>query len=339
MLPYEMIAGGTIIATQGVAQSISLQAQNPPDFFIMRNITGWGLTTAARTIEIWWERSMAQGSARFINQSSDAAAPAMSAHFLTTGGIQTYDTLNPPVFAGLAASAINATTGVVTMANTGTIAVGDRVRVINPVGMLQIGGLPFTVTAVTTNVSITLGYIGVAGAGVNGTTATIVKFIPNLFTPPARVITNITQATQAVIEFSATHAFIVGEEVSFRVPTQYGMTQMDNRKGTVQAINTTNNTITMDIDSSGFSAFVYPASALVQSGHSPAVAVPAGSGVFPGAAQPHTTVEDAFDNQNTRIIYLGVGLFGAAVALNGTLVQTGDVFQWTAFKYSQYNGM
>lgn len=339
MLPYEMMAGGTFVATQFTPVQISLQAQAPPDFFIMRNITGWGATSSVRTIEAWWERSMAQGTAKFVNQTSSGTAPSMNSQTLAANGVFTYSTSNPPTFPGLAATGIVASTGVVAMTNTGTISVGDTVRVINPTAMLQIGGLPFTVTAVTVNTSITLGYIAVAGNAVNSTGATIVKFIPNRWTPPARIITNITQATQAVITFSVTHSFIVGEEVSFRVPSAYGMTQMNNLLGIVQSINTTNNTITVDIDSSGFSAFVYPGSGVVQSGPSPAMAVPAGSGPYPGAVQPFVPVQDAFDNQNTQLIYLGAGLFGMTVSAAGqTGIVNGDVFQWTAFKYSQYNG-
>jgi len=343
MLPYEMIAGGTFVATVSTAVEISLQSQAPPDFFIMRNITEWGLVTgppAAQTIEAWWERSMAQGTARFINQTSSATAPSMIAQALAANGVFTYSTSNPPVFPGVAATAINATTGVVTVSSSATFAIGDTVRIVNPAGMLQVGGLAFTVTAIPDSTHITLGYIGVAGAGVNGTTASIVKFIPSRWTPPAKIITNITKATQAVITFSTAHSFIVGEEVSFRVPSAYGMDEMNNRLGIVQSttISSTVNSITVDIDSSGFTTFAYPASGLVKSGPSPAMAVPAGSGPYPGAVQPFTPVQDAFDNKNTQLIYLGAGLFGPTAGAGTTGITTGDVFQWTAFKYSQYNG-
>lgn len=326
MLPYEMIAGGTITTLASLAaQDIQLVSQNPPDYFEMKNITQWG-TDVAQDVMWWWQRSMAQDTAKGINQT--VTTGALNSVVLASGGISCYDTLNPPLFVGLTASAVNATTGVATMANTGSIAVGDTVRLISPTGMLQAGGIPFTVTAVTANTNITLGYIGVVGAGVNATTTTVLKYIPSRFRPRAFFISNVTKAVQAVITFTQAHDYVVGEEVSFRVPEGYGMTELNNRKGTVQSV--TASTITVTIDTTGFTTFAYPASGVALSTKGPAIGVPAGSGIYPNALQPHTTLEDAFDNRNTRIIHLGASIF-----TNST---SGDVWEWKAFKYSQYNG-
>src|SRR5882672_11357807 len=136
MLPYEMIAGGRFTLTTAlIASGVNVQcvSQNPPDFVIARSITGWGEASDAQSIEWWWERGMTQGSARGILQSSDATNPALTSRILPAAGgvsdaISTFDTANPPTFAGLAATAItNANPAVVSMANTGTIQVGDIV--------------------------------------------------------------------------------------------------------------------------------------------------------------------------------------------------------------------
>ena len=347
MLPYQMIAGGTFTATLNTPVDIELQSQNPPDYFVARNLgssssTGWGEVNDAQAIEWFWYRSMAQGTARGIVQSSDATNPAMIARLITADGISTYDTLNPPTFAALATTAITGSAGtfVVTMANTGSISVGDYVRLYSTTGELQIAGYTFQVTAVTANVSITLGYMASSGTtfAADATAGQVLKFIPNRMYPRWRYIANITQASQAVVYFTEKNDFTPGEIVSFRVSSDFGMQEINNQE--VRVLSVTNSatvsSITIDLDTTGYTAFSFPTSATAAAGVSPAVCVPSSSGVVPdnGSATvaqqpPGTNLRDAFDNRNTRIIHMGASLF--------TDGNTGDVWQWQAFKYDQYN--
>jgi hypothetical protein len=107
-------------------------------------------------------------------------------------------------------------------------------------------------------------------------------FIPNL-----QYITNITQASPAVVTFSEDHNFFEGEWISFRVPPPNGMIQLNNQKALI--ISLTPTTVTIAVDSLQFYPFIY-----VQDPQIPCVAVPAGSGIPPGTAM--VTLEDAFDN-------------------------------------------
>ncbi len=109
------------------------------------------------------------------------------------------------------------------------------------------------------------------------------NFIPNL-----QYITNITQASPAVVTFSADHNFTLGEWISFRIPPANGMIQLNNEKALVIAIAPT--TVTIAVDSLQFYPFIY-----VQDPQIPCVAVPAGSGISQGTAT--VTLEDAFDNE------------------------------------------
>jgi len=346
MLPYQMIAGGKFTVTASTAVDVECQSQNPPDFIIARNLgssatTGWGELSDAQEIEWFWEKSMAQDTAKGIRQTSDASNPAMIATFASSDGIRTYDTTNPPTFAALAATAItgNAGTFIVSMANTGTIAVGDYVRLYATTGELQIAGYTFQVTAVTANTSITLGYMASSGMtfAADATAAQVIKFIPNRMYPRWRWIANITQAAQAVVYFTEKNDFTPGEIVSFRVPAEYGMTEINNKE--VRVLSVTNSatvsSITIDLDTSGYTAFAFPTSAVASAGVSPAVCVPSASGVVPdnGSATspqqpPGTNLRDAFDDRNTRLIHFGGSLFA-----NGT---TGDVWMWQAYKYDKY---
>lgn len=347
MLPFQMIAGGTFTATVSTAVDVICQSQNPPDFIVARNLgssssTGWGELSDAQEIEWFWERSMSQDTAKGIRQTSDGSNPAMIATFASSDGIRTYDTANPPTFAALAGTTVtgNAGTFIVSMVSTGTIAVGDYVRLFNVVGEQQISGYTFQVTAVVANTSITLGYMASGGQtfAAAGTACSVIKFIPNRMYPRWRYIAGITQAAQAVVYFTEKNDFTPGEIVSFRVSSDFGMDEINNLPARVLTVtnSSTVSSITIDLDTSGFTAFTFPTSAVAAAGVSPAVCVPSSSGVVPdnGSATipqepPGTNLRDAFDNRNVRIIHFGGSLFSA-----GT---TGDIWMWQAYKYDQYN--
>lgn len=352
MLPYQMIAGGkfSVSVSGGVAAAVNVEcpSQNPPDFIIARAITGWGESGDAQSIEWWWEKSMSQGAAKGILQSSEASTPqlpAMTAYTISSSGITTYDTANPPTFAALATTAITGIAGtfVVTMANTGSIAVGDYVRLYSTTGELQIAGYPFQVTAVTANVSITLGYMASSGItfAADATAGSVLKYIPNRMYPRLRYIANITQASQAVVYFTEKNDFTPGEYVSFRVSSDFGMDEINNRAARVLSVtnSATVSSITLDLDSSGFTAFAFPTSASAAAGVSPAVCVPSSSGVVPdnGSATvaqqpPGTNLRDSFDNRNIRLINFGAGCFNVSSHVS----DDGDVWMWQAFKYDDY---
>jgi hypothetical protein len=356
MLPYQIIGGGRFQLTTALIASgvdVEVQSQNPPDFIIARSIgnaaatSGWGEANDAQPIEFWWERGMNQGTAKGILQSSAALnSPAMTACLVSANGISTYDTANPPTFAGLATTAITGSAGtfVVTMANTGTISVGDLVRLYGTTGELQIAGYTFQVTAVTANVSITLGYMASSGItfAADATAGTVVKFIPNRMYPRYRYIANITQATQAVVYFTEKNDFTPGEMVSFRVSSDFGMDEINNKTARVLSVtnSATVSSITLDLDTSGYTAFAFPTSAVAAAGVSPAVCVPASSGVVPfnGSATipqqpPGTNLLDSFDNRNVRLIHFGAGLWN--IASFGADAE--DYWMWQAFKYDKYD--
>ena len=108
-------------------------------------------------------------------------------------------------------------------------------------------------------------------------------FIPNL-----QYITNITQASTAVVTFLEDHNFTIAEWISFRIPPPNGMIQLNNQKAKI--ISLTPTTVTIAVDTRHFYPFIY-----VQDPQVPCVAVPAGSGIIQGTTT--VTLEDAFDNQ------------------------------------------
>lgn len=110
------------------------------------------------------------------------------------------------------------------------------------------------------------------------------------FVPAFRLISDITQARHAIATLTEDHTYTPGEILSFRVSARYGMFQINNMQGRVLA--TTNDTVTVDIDTLSFDAFVTPSSP----GAYPAMIVPAGSGIIPGSFPATVNLQDAFDN-------------------------------------------
>jgi hypothetical protein len=108
-------------------------------------------------------------------------------------------------------------------------------------------------------------------------------FIPNL-----QYVTNITQASSAIVTFAGDHNFTVAEWISFRIPPPNGMIQLNNQKALILSI--TSMTVTIAVDTTDFYPFIY-----VQDHQIPCVAVPVGSGIIQGTTT--VTLEDAFDNQ------------------------------------------
>lgn len=115
----------------------------------------------------------------------------------------------------------------------------------------------------------------------------------NVIYPQKAFINAVTNAQQAVVTFTADHDFTLGEVVSFRVTKDFGMFQLNKKSAIVQA--TSNDTITVDIDTTDWDAFDY--SALNTAGTTPPVAVPCCSSKIPDTKPVKINQEAAFDNR------------------------------------------
>jgi hypothetical protein len=213
--------------------------------------------------------------------------------------------------------------------NTAGLADGDIVRLYNVTGGLQLNGLDFTIDTIIANTSFELAYMAqivLTGAG----TFRKIPYNP-IYYPRARYISSITQAAQAVVQLTVTHGYKVGQVVRFIVPSvagsavSYGMTEMNNLQGTILAIDLVNNTITVDIDSSGFTAFAFPTTALAASGFTPAQVVPIGQNTAESLDAGVDILTDATVNEALVGIQLIAGAFSPAG-------QAADVIYWVAGK-------
>jgi hypothetical protein len=105
------------------------------------------------------------------------------------------------------------------------------------------------------------------------------------------LIADITRGQTTVVEFTAVHGFVINEYISLRVSRPYGMYQINEQRGKVLAADST--TVTLDIDSTLYSAFTTPVSLLKTT---PPCAVPSSSGINFDAFSPAMILNDCFDN-------------------------------------------
>lgn len=245
----------------------------------------------------------------------------------------TYVTTSPNVEAQ-AANAITAITAAspAVVSQTNTYSEGDFVRIYNTTGMLQIGGMVFQISSVSGS-GYTLTGLRAAGFAAPATAGNTRRVSKNAAVDPEFLfITEITKATQAVVRTSVdpTPYYVVGNKVHFSIPSSFGMTQMNNLTGTIISLNSTNYTMTIDIDSSAFTTFAFPASTSSPTAQLFATLSPAGSQT---SFNPNTLVQTGYEfiktpfhtGQFTPYLYLAGGAQSPAGANN-------DVINWIAYK-------
>lgn len=267
-------------------------------------------STAANTnvMRAYGSSSMDAGYGIYYPKTSGAATIALGVGvtsngftFISDSGVQT------PGAANSTATAISqANPAVLSLTSTTGLANGDVVRVYNTTGMLQIAGMDFTIGSLSANTSFELSYLNSSGFSAAATAATIrrIPFDPRYY-PSNRYITGISAATSAVITLSVTHGFTAGQAVRIKVPSGWGMTEMDGLLGNITAVSTANNTITVDIDSSAFTTFAFPTSAVAAAGVEFPQVIPVGETANSTYAN---NLGDATLNQAFRGVIVGTSM-------------------------------
>lgn len=319
------LLSGTFVS-DGNTRTISLPSGY--DQFELINISDIGSTAAnSNVMKARGTSAMSAGSAYYSPKTSGAATVALETTTTTGGFTFLSDSASQSngALVSLNGTQVNQANPAVadTGTTTGLVAGVTVVRMINTTGMLQIAGMDFTVGTVVGSTSFQLKYLdssGFAAAATGGSYRIIAS--DGRYAPRNRTITKITQASSAVITLSVTHGYVVGEKVRVIVPSAFGMTEINGLLGTVTAISTTNNTITVDIDSSGFTAFAFPTSATAAAGVTFAQVVPVGEAATNSSSQPYGNL---LDDATHNVAVTGVQI--------GTTVQTSGVtYQWLARK-------
>ena len=318
--------------------------------------------------KFFWQLGMPQaGGLSYVNIGG-----VMTTAVLAGNGFQAFNnstvTANPP--AGLALTAITAAnppvvTTVATLPNLGDIVTFSNLTSAAGVGpgQRQIGGIPFTVTAVGGG-TFTIGNINLSGS--TASTAGLWRTLSNdpEFYPRQRVITYVTASSVGTVPVgstriytSVTHQYVVGQKVNLEFPGGSAVwgnfAALNNVVVTITAINTArngtepnnalgDNNFDVAFDSSGYGTWTasiggglfYPA----QYPQGPAIAIPFGEDmayaiyanpVLPlppiGALPVNNVLADSLDNvSSSGIILLG----GAAAGAAGPAGAVGDLMFW-----------
>lgn len=312
----------------------TLQIRSDLDWMWVKNETVSYAAGAGTGAEFYWQRGMAQGRGTIYTKTAVTNALAVGQIAANAGFFLADNSVNIPGASVALTGITNGTPPVVNTASTAGLSNGDVVRIYNTVGALQLGGLDFTIGGIVANTSFTLANMAtIANANPGAGTYRKIPYNP-LYYPPVRTITKISQAAQAIVTLSVTHQYKIGQIIRFVVPTinatSFGMTELDGVQATIvntgQAdANGVTNTITVDVDTTGFSAFVFPVTALYTQGFTPAQTVPVGQNTAESRSQNVGDLSGASVNTG----FIGITLMAGTASPAGV---NGNVIYWVAGK-------
>lgn len=255
----------------------------------------WINSGASKVKEVVWAKAMEEGTALATINTNAAATDEKS--FIAAGGVSLYrpeyGQLGPAV---TVTSVSQANPALVTAVAHG-YQTGDVVLLTGIAGMAQINTLQFqiTVTGANTFELNGLDSSGFASAGTGGTVRRVLY--PRAWQPLALTPIAITQAALAVVTTSVDHGYQVGQMVQLSVPADFGMVQADGAIADVVAV--TANTMTLNLNTSAFTAFAFPPSGS-----------PLGMPSLSNYGTRGSLVLNAYRNAEQAGIYLGAEVCG-----------------------------
>lgn len=267
-----------------------------PQRVVVENLTRIaGISSTSAVVRYFWDE--ASGNARTFTEAASTTATIQGS--IATNGIRVVRPSTNIFGARTAfASSTNASPVVVTSNGHG-LAVGDHVLINSATGAAQIQGMVFKITAVTTNTfTICLNTPGSAA-----TAGSFQKVDMALASPSINHVRGVSQATSAVVSLTSSIDYIVGNRISFSGFDTFGMTELNDLEAQITAVNTTNNTVTVDLDTSGFSPFSFPSSA--------------GAGaqrphIYPAGIEDTNFLDGSFRTNRGTMVILGSSVVGSS---------------------------
>lgn len=308
-IPGSNLFYGSFTST-GAAQTISFGTIVTS--FQMHNLTQYNSVANPGVLKrAWYIAGQPDGS--YFGVANTAGAATDTSIYAATGGFTPIDYDNLPSFASTAIVSVSQASPAVVTSNGHGLQTGDQVILYNVTGQQQLSGIQFTATRTGANTfTIPVDTSGFANAGSGGR---VQKVFPNRFVERETFITNITQAASGVVSTSTNHGYQVGDTVSFRLPENgaYGMTELNYIRAAITAVGSTT-TFTINVNTSGFTAWAWPLTANAFQQSRPVV-IPVGA-----AGTAPNYLGDATTNVGFKGLILGSAVCGAA----------SDVIYWTA---------
>lgn len=309
-----------------------IQLRSDLDWMLVINETVAYAAGGSTGAQFYWQRGMTQGRGVIYTKTAVTNALTIGQIAANAGFYLVDSSVNVPGPSLALTGITGATPPVVLTSSTSSLNNGDIVRIFSTVGALQLQGLDFTIGSLSAGVSFELEYMAaIAAASPGAGTFRRIPYNP-IYYPRNRYITKVSQATQAIVTLSVTHGYTVGQVVRFVVPTvtsvAYGMTELDGLQATIVAVGAADadgatNTITVDIDTTGFTAFAFPLT--TAPGFTPAQIVPVGENTAQALTSNVNILGDATVNQ----AYIGIQLQAGTGSPAGVAE---NVIYWVAGK-------
>ncbi len=329
-MAFTILTGDTFTST---GAGIKIPLPSSADYMEVFNINNLAASNPNEvSISRWFGPKFGLGASAADSGIKTVKTTADLTSTYASGGF-TYVT-SAPVVEAQSANPITAITAAspAVVTQTQTYSDGDILQFYNTTGMLQIAGMNFQISSSSGSAYTLIGLraAGFAAAGTAGYTRRISKYAA--VEPQFLYITEITQATQAVVRTSVdpSQYYVVGMKIHFSIPYSFGMYQMNQLTGTIVAVSAANYTLTVDIDSSAFNAFAFPASSASPTAQLFATLAPAGAST---QYNPVTMVQTGYNFQYQPFrsgefvpyMYLAGGSQSPAGA-------SGDQINWIAYK-------
>jgi hypothetical protein len=320
-----IIQQGNFIST---GKSTFIPIRSSADWFKTYNYSVIGTAPAAPVgYQFYWQRGMLPGTGFEWRNITNLNTQSLSK--MTTGGFTWVDSTTNVV--GPAADITSITWGatglavpynnlnvVVTPADHGLVD-GDIVRIIEPTGAEQIGGYEYEVILLAPAAARTFALKYAPELAVAAVPAKYRKITygPS-FAPATASIMTVSKAANAVVTFAKPHGYNVGDQIRFSITSTFGMPELDGLTGNVLTVGTleglvnpTTAMLTVDIDTTAFTTFEFPA--VADFPFTPSITVPMGEGLYtpPPPVLPHNLL-DATHNVAEMGMSLGAGIHGPA---------------------------
>lgn len=335
-MPFTIVTQGTFTQPATAVNQI-IPLPSGADYFKTINYTQMGLTGTVCVGGEWFGGGITavNDGLRWRKVGSSVIQIDKFSTATASNGF-TYVTSFPAPQAALTGTTITQANGAVATV-TNTYSEGDTVVIYNAVGMEQISGMTFTISSVSGSAFTLLGLdsSGFAAAATAFTVRRVNQFTP--VEPSFLYVTKVTQAAvgQSQVTVSQANSVYLGQKLEFTIPGSFGMVQLNNfyqaqsKPVVVTAIVDPYN-FKINVDTTNYTAFAFPASSASPTAQLFATVAPAGQST---QFNPITNVQTGY-NFNQIPFHTGVFIpymyVPAGAASPGGAAS--DVIVWQAYK-------
>jgi hypothetical protein len=334
-MPFTIVTQGTFTQPSTAVNQI-IPLPSGADYFKTINLTQMATTQSTGRVVAgeWFGGGLTANNDGLRWKKTDSTS-AINIDKFSTSTISngfTYVTGFPAPQAALTGTTItNASPAVATVTNT--YSEGDTVVIYDAVGMQQISGMTFTISSVSGSGFTLLGLNTPGSAATSFKVRRVNQFTP--VEPSFLFVTAVTQAAQAQVTVSQANSVYLGQKFEFTVPGSFGMVQLNNFyqpqnlpvvvTSIVDAYN-----FTINLNTTNYSPFAFPASSMSPTAQLFATIAPAGQ------STQFNSITGVQTGYNFNQIPFHTGIFvpymyvpSGAQSPGGS---AGDVIVWQAYK-------